>query len=299
MDKKYCFQCNKENEYYIKQEYNEYEIHGVIYKVKQNIYYCAVCNEEIDGGNLQEHMEQMCLGYLEHFGLSYEKLINIRKKYNLTQAEFAKVMGWSNKSVVRYEKGQSLPQREYVDAYLELEVNPYILYNMVETKKKELGESYKDIINKLKSTKQFKGISLLLFYLNKKKLFKTQATKLSFFTDFKCLKNINNKISSFEYAHAPYGPLINDFDERINDLIAAGIIEITVDDEDRLLLSTNMKCHTEIFIDEELQIMEDIYNKYGDKSSSELSDISHKFIGWQKTKNGEIIDESYANDINI
>jgi len=299
MDKKYCFQCNKENEYYIKQEYDEYELHGVEFKVKQNNYYCAVCNDEIDGGNMQEKMDKMCLGYLEHFGLSYDKLIKIRKRYNLTQEEFSKVLGWSNKSIVRYEKGQSLPQREYINTYLELEMNPYKLFYMVENQKEALGSSYNAIIDKFKCNNYCKGLYLLLYFLNKKNLYKTQITKYSFYSDYLNKKNNNNKISYFKYIHAPFGPLIDNFDELLNDLIQAEIVSVSVDDDDKLMLKSNINCNIDMFTKDELSVMEEVYKKLGNKSSNELSKISHEFIGWKNTIDGEIIDEKYANDLII
>ena len=41
------------------------------------------------------------------------------------------------------------------------------------------------------------------------------------------------------------------------------------------------------------------YKKYGNLTSKQLSDISHDFIGWKNTKDGEIIDTDYAKELNV
>lgn len=297
--KKYCFNCNQENDYYVKKEKVKHVIHGVELNIEQDNYYCSKCHEEIDGGTIDDELKTVAIAYLDNYGLSYESMISIRKKFNLTQELFANVMGWSNKSVVRYEKGQSIPQKEYINAYLELALNPYNLFYNLEKKKDELKESYDLIIERLKKSSLYKNMNILLFFLNKKGLYKTQINKLAFFSDFLDIKNNKKQISSFRYAHAPYGPVIDDFDEAINDLIQANIFYFKIDDDDKTIIYANIKCHEEIFDKNELFIMNDVYKKYGNLTSKQLSDISHDFIGWKNTKDGEIIDTDYAKELNV
>ena len=65
------------------------------------------------------------------------------------------------------------------------------------------------------------------------------------------------------------------------------------------MLSSNIACNTDVFTKEELSVLDEVYKKYGNKSSKELSELSHDFIGWKETKDGEIIDEKYAKELHI
>ena len=294
MDKKYCFNCDKENKYYVNQEYVEYELHGVKFKVKQDLYYCSECHEEIDAGNSQEEMNNMIDGYFNYFGLSLQKLSDIRKSYNLTQELFAKILGWSKKSIVRYENGQSLPQSEYMNTYMELMNDPIMLYSLIDNKKDELKDDYDTILNKIKDNKLYKGINLLLYILHNRTLYRMQLMKNAFAIDILYHKNQKKRLTSFDYAHAPFGPVIDDFDKLFISLISHDYIEFKADENDKILLRGLKEPNMNIFDKEEISIMNEVIEKYKDKSSSELSNLSHKFIGWKNTKDGELInfDES-------
>jgi len=299
MDKKYCFNCDCENDYYVKKEKILHTIHGVEFYVEQNNYYCSVCNDEIDGGNLQEEMDNMTNGYFNCFGLSLNKLSEIRKSYNLTQELFANILGWSKKSIVRYEKGQSLPQREYINTYMELMNDPIKLYSMVEDKKDELKDDYDEIIKRLKDNQLYKGINLLLYVLKNKTLYRMQLMKNAFAIDTLYHKNQKKRLTSFDYAHAPYGPVIDDFDKLFISLISHGYIELKVDDNDKIMLKGVKEPNMNIFTKDEISIMDEVINEYKDKTSKELSDISHEYIGWKNTKDGELIDFKYSDNFKL
>ena len=82
-------------------------------------------------------------------------------------------------------------------------------------------------------------------------------------------------------------------------MIQANIFYFKIDDDDKTIIYANIKCHEEIFDKNELFIMNDVYKKYGNLTSKQLSDISHDFIGWKNTKDGEIIDTDYAKELNV
>ena len=42
--KKYCFNCNQENDYYVKKEKVKHVIHGVELNIEQDNYYCSKCD---------------------------------------------------------------------------------------------------------------------------------------------------------------------------------------------------------------------------------------------------------------
>ena len=292
MKKEYCFNCGKEIEYIKKHELVHHIIHGVEFDINQDVYYCKDCGEEIDVGNMDEELKSTIKGYFNYFGINNPS--DMRMKYNLTQELFAKIVGWSKKTIVRYENGQSLPQREYMNTYMQLNFDPFKLYSMVENKKEELNDEYRTIIERLKDDDYFKGANLLLYILKQKPLYRIQLIKNVFAIDTLSYKNNNKPITKFKYAHAPYGPVIDNFEDILNAMIKYDYITLDFGYNDKPILKYNMEPNMEIFDKEEIDIVNKVIEKYKDKTSTELSNISHEYEGWKKTKDGELIDYKYA-----
>ena len=292
MKKLYCYNCDKETEYEIKKESVHHYVHGVEFDVEQDVYYCKDCGEEIDACNLNEEFKLVTVGYLNYYGI--RSLTDVRKKYNLSQELFAKILGWSKKSIVRYENGQSLPQKEYMSVYMYLNLDPLKLYSMIENKKDELKENYNLIINKIKDDELYKGVNMLLYILKQKILYRIQLMKNAFAIDTLAYKENNKPVTNFKYAHAPFGPVINNFQDLINAMIKYDYINFIFGDNDKPILNHNIEPNMSIFSKKEIEIMDEVIRKYKNLSSKDLSNISHKYKGWIETKNGEIIDYKYA-----
>ena len=124
--------------------------------------------------------------------------------------------------------------------------------------------------------------------------------KYLFASDFLNYKLFNKTISNFKYAHAPWGPIVNNQDALLNLLIKQDYIKLasSVDDSAMLfapLQDTDLSC----FNENEIKVLDKIIDKFKGMSAKDLSDWSYEFIGWMKTKDGEIIDFKYARELDI
>ena len=54
-----------------------------------------------------------------------------------------------------------------------------------------------------------------------------------------------------------------------------------------------------LFTKEEIIIMDKVLNQLNNKSASQLTKWSHSFKGWNDTKDGEIINYSYAKNFEL
>lgn len=300
MEKMYCFECDKDVTGEVRVEKINHNIHGQNVVIDERVFTCPICGTEYDFDSYDVFVHDINVAYLNLFGLSFEKLKEIRETLNLSQELFAEALGWSKKTINRYENGKSLPQKEYLDTYISLLNNKSNIYSILKNNKNLTKEKYYKILNRINVEIDFKSINVILYILNKVKLNRTQLMKYLFAIDFLNYKLFNKSISEFKYAHATYGPIVNDQDALINLLIKQDYIKLESSFIDNSMLFVPLqKADLSNFNEQEINVLNKIINNFKGLSANELTDWSHAFIGWIKTKDGEIIDFKYAKELDI
>lgn len=296
-EKKYCYNCDDYVNIIKTKQERTYTIHNINITVEEDCYNCKQCKEEIIDENLNTSLEKVYKKYLENYSLSIDKFKIIRKSLNLTQEQFAKALGWSKKTITRYELGQSIPQREYLTVYQKLQSNKDEIINILNNNKKNLNqEDYYAILKKVNITTSIKTIHAFLYILKNNSLFETQIMKYLFATDFETQKVLNKPLTTLKYAHAPYGPIIDERNEIINYLLNNKYIKIIFTNDEKIKFIATQEYDCNLFTKDEKEILKKVKDRLKGKTSVELSNWSHNFLGWKKTKNGQIIDyKKYIN----
>lgn len=295
----YCYECNKDVKSNIKTEKNKYTYRGKEFLVVEEVHYCPKCGNILINDNFDNDMYKIYDCYLKLFDLSFEKIKEIRTNLNLSQEVFSKILGWSKKSIVRYENNDSVPQGEYLNTYMILNENPYYIVKLLERQKNNFTEEdYYKILSILPFSKVYKTVNTILYLLKNNKLCETSLMKHLFAIDFYNCKENKEAITNLKYAHLPYGPVVDNRNSLYNFLIKNDYIKIEIND-----MSTNFTTDKDfdkkLFTKEELNSMKLIKDKFKGYSASELSDWSHSFKGYIDTKNGGIIDYKYAEYLDI
>ena len=70
-------------------------------------------------------------------------------------------------------------------------------------------------------------------------------------------------------------------------------------EDDKILFKPAQDCDLSLFTKEEIIIMDKVLNQLNNKSASQLTKWSHSFKGWNDTKDGEIINYSYAKNFEL
>lgn len=296
----YCFNCDKDVEYEIVNEKREYTIHNKKIVVDENVIYCLTCHNELIDENLNNDLNNIYNEYLKIYDLSFDKFKEIRKSLNLSQELFAKALGWSKKTVVRYENKQSLPQIEYLYVYKKILNNKMEFLNILEERKERIDiKDYNNILSKVSLDLDLKTLNVFLYILKDNNLSITQIMKNLFAIDFYSYKEINDSITNLLYVHAPYGPIVNNRNYYIDILVKNGYINIIIDNNDNLLFKANKEYDINIFNAKEIEILNLVKRKLKNKTAKELTEWSHKFKGWIDTNDGKIIDYKYAKYLNL
>lgn len=299
-EKMYCYNCDDYVNATKSNQERTYTIHNINITIEEECYQCKHCGEELIDENLDNSLNAIYNKYLETYSLSINKFKEIRKSLNLSQELFAKALGWSKKTITRYELGQSLPQREYLTVYQKLQKNKDEIIHILNNNKNINQSDYYTILKKMDTNVDLKTIHTFLYMLTNNPLFETQIMKHLFATDFESQKELNNPITKLKYAHAPYGPIIDERNEIINYLLKNNYIQIIFTDDEKIKFIANHPYDLIFFNEEEKNILEKVKRKLKGKSSTELSNWSHGFRGWQQTENGQIIEyKKYIKDFDL
>lgn len=330
----YCEVCGREVETKIITRKEVLNVCGEDIEVDAQVMVCAECGEEL----FNEELDSATLinAYNEyrrrHKLLLPEEIRRIREQYGLSQRSFAKLLNWGDKTIRRYENGAVqdrahnslllfLREPENMRTYLtenEVALDEKQISRLLETVEKleqdtdfRVGRRYFDLFfsrvpceeNGFKGFDYEKLCAMVLFFAHKSAgLLKTKLMKLLNYSDMIFYKENGLSISGLKYAHLPYGPVPDNFDMILGKMAADHIAHIEV------FYDGSYENHQVIpecdvpegaLSDEEIEVLNRIYEKFKNFGSAEISDYSHREKGYNSTKTGQIISYAYAMDIQL
>lgn len=331
---KYCDKCGKKVETRIITHPETFKVCGEDIMVEAQVLVCAECGEEL----FCEELDSATLvnAYNEyrkrHKLLLPEEIKKIREQYGLSQRSFAKLLNWGDKTICRYENG-SIQDKAHNSLLLFLKepenMKTYLIENELAIDEKQ-KEKLLDTVEKLEQDREyraekiffeqyfsnvpceengFKGFdyeklcAMVLFFSHKNsELLKTKLMKLLNYSDMIFYKENGVSMSGLKYVHLPYGPVPDNFDMLFGKMSADHIahIEVVYDngyEKHQVIPECDMQIG--VLTEEELDVLERIYEKFKDFGSADISNYSHKEKGYSTTKQGEIISYSYAKDIQL
>lgn len=332
--KKYCEECGKEVETKIITKRESYDVCGEEIEIDAQILVCAECGEEffcqeLDNATLVNAYNEY---RRKHKLLLPEEIKKIREQYGLSQRSFAKLLNWGDKTIRRYENG-SVQDKAHNSLILFLRkpenMRTYLTENEVmldERQKNKLLET----VDKLEQDTEYRAerrffdlffskvpceengfkafdyeklCAMVLFFANKStELLKTKLMKLLNYSDMIFYKENGISISGVRYAHLPYGPVPENFDILLGTMAADHIAHIEVfydNGYEKHQVIPECDIPDGVLSDDELDVLERIFEKFEGFGSADISNYSHKEKGYSSTKQGEIISYAYAKYIQL
>lgn len=332
--KKYCEECKREVETNIITQKESYIVCGEEIEVDAQVLVCADCGEEFFCEELDNNTLLAAYNKYrkKHKLLFPEEIKRIREQYGLSQRAFAKLLNWGDKTICRYENG-SIQDKAHNSLLLFLREpkNMRVFLNeneilLDERQQKKLYNAVGELENKTKINDESnlidlyfsntpcaengfkvfdyeKTCAMVLFFAHKNTdLLKTKLMKLLNYSDMIYYKENGISMSGLRYAHHKYGPVPENFDILLGKMAADHIahIEVLYDngyEKHQVVPDSNIPVG--MITDDELNVLEKIYEKFKDFGSVEISNYSHKEKGYCETKQGEIISYIYAKEIEL
>ncbi len=248
-----------------------------------------------------------------------DQIREIRQKYGLSAMKMSDVMGMGPNSWRNYEADEvpskvhanliqmiSTPEnfREYIEKFSEVEAKEREKI-LKQVQKLELDnidclepllrfEYLPDITTGFKSFNKEIVKSVILFYAEQLKPFKTKLNKLLFYTDFVHFRKYSKGITGLKYAAFQYGPVPDKYDVLFGLMSDMDYFDIEYDmsnygEVERILPNPANPFIASFLTPMELETLELVLNRFKTTSSSEIADISHKEKAWKDNVEGKKI----------
>jgi transcriptional regulator with XRE-family HTH domain len=219
--------------------------------------------------------------------ITLENIAKKREKYSLSQEQLAKQIGISRPTLDKIEKGKrTLKESEKIDLIkvfedLETEGNP-VRINIPE-----------------KNIQKFEQV--LLYILERvgarPNVGKTVIYKLLYFIDFDYYEKFEKQLLGLTYFKNHYGPAPREFSTVIEKLIQENkIIPVSSSffSRDQKKFLPRISPDLSVLNGQELDMINEVLDKYADRSATELSEMTHRDVPWQVADFGADIDYEYA-----
>lgn len=313
-----CDNCGSK-ETYVKEYHHKYN--DIEFYSKRR--FCSKCNNLVYDEELDNEASKKAIREKNKIlGVDPDKIIALRKKYNLTQEQFSKIIGCAKKTLISYEQGTSVPNDIYIVTLKMLLENPNIIKPMIESNLSRYSqEEYQKITSKLsiiyeeednkkenQELSKYNGyteyslskIKNLILYLSQNTILKTKLLKELFYCDFISYKNIGKSITGLEYKKYQFGPVPRNYEQILNKLIQSKSISLNLiidSDYECNQISSIEKPNTKDFAKEELDIINRVIKYFKNYSSKKIVDYSYKEKAFTDTKENNLISYDYAFDI--
>lgn len=274
-------------------------------------YICADTNEQFTTTELDEiNIGQVYNQYRVKYGIPFpDEIKEIRDLYDLSASKMSEILGLGANQYRLYESGE-MPS-EVIGKTLKTITNPFIFLSYIHNAENQFSrKEYVKICEKVErvckdknriqqttpiytaakrsSTNGYAPLSLnkikniILYFIDRiGGVFPTKMNKLLFYSDFYSYKKRGIGLTGLTYKAIQYGPV----PERWNILygsiegIEHEIISFPSGNSGEQLFSQS-KPDLSIFTQKEIEILDEIINKFGDKNANQLSELSHKEDAW-------------------
>lgn len=325
----YCAECDEPVRAEVIERNGELAVKGEAVAYTEKIPVCPRCGAEIgDSRTSQENFEAAYAAYCSAHEIVYKPdIVELRRRMGLSVREFSRFLGFGEQTAARYESG-SIPDELHSNT-IKLASNPQgaamLLTmngrNMTEAsrrmveeyvKRLETGEEADSIWermygggfpvgpNEFNGYRQADGVrigALVSIIADKcRDLYKTKLQKAMFFCDFYAFEVTGLSLTGMSYAHADYGPVMENYDECLRKLESQGVIEIVPKGDWGEVIEPASR-HASPFNDSETEMISDVCKFVNTFSTAgEISSYSHLLGAWRGTTSGQRISYQACKD---
>lgn len=316
----YCVECDREVDARIEHRDETMRIRGQETPYGGEVAVCPVCGAVIADSRVEtRNLDAAYSAYRSANDLlSPEEIREIRQRYSLSLRDFSRFLGFGEQTVARYESGAL--QDETHDGMMRLAASPEGASLLLEIRRAQLPERIVDAVGRFIASQpprrleaidldwppldacaptrengyrafdwERAGAAVVSLARRCRNLYKTKLQKAMFFLDYYCFGLTSSSLTGIAYAHADYGPVINDKDTLLYALQRQGKIALVPNGWGEIV--TPLVDPDEVFDERELGYIE-LVARFVDtfESASEISDFSHGLAAWRDTRSGEVID---------
>lgn len=329
-----CPLCGKEHDLEIRERVATTIIKDEIVEYNEVYYFCEnekENNEFANGKMLNANLLNARNEYRRIKGLlTSDEIVEIRKKYGLSQVDLANLMGWGEATISRYES-KAIQDESYDTILRKIKDDPNVAYEYLEKNKERLGSKYLEIkdrivdmineygnqliskqllenvyikysepsiFNGMKSLDIEKLACIINYFAKKiKGLYKVRLMKLLWYADCMYYKAHGISMTGLVYCHNDWGAL----PEGHREMMQLGSInvreELRGDENIQYHIMPKEGVETDVFTSEEKDVLDRVIKQFRYCSAQGIADYMHEETAYKNTNDGEFISYEYAKEI--
>lgn len=335
--REYCPYCKKEVDYKIEKR-DVKEFRGIEIDTYENVAVCKECHQDLYVNEIEEkNNERIYELYRAKANIiKPQDIVELRKKYDISQRELTAILGFGKMTINRYERGgvPTKSQSDYIrllidndnkfiekvkEAYKNCNINDKTYKKIVSEElnttidKDQIQDNIRrylryalnrkpDIYNGYKSLDIEKVENIISYIASKvKNLTITSLNKYLWFIDILSFNQRSVSITGLTYQNQKFGPTI--IDKKYDEISLLDNKYTREDIETENGNTTKIISNGNYDLDKisatEKEIIDTIIKILKNKTVTDISDLSHREEGWKKTKRLEKISFEYAMNLNI
>lgn len=212
-----------------------------------------------------------------------------RKRFGVSQAALAKQLGMSRPTLHKVECGErALTNEERKQAerfFATLTEHELVTDVRINIPQKNLAKFKQVLLYILKTVGAQPNVGMTVLY------------KLLYFADFDYYEKYEEQLMGLTYIKNTHGPTPREFVSVVKDMKESGeLIEVKskyFTHEQKKYLP-NREPDLSLLSGRELELIDDVLDRYADKSARQLSDLSHHDMPWKATGDKQNIDYELA-----
>lgn len=331
-----CPLCNKTHEVEERERFATISLKGDSVTYKERFYYCVNADEEENefetGTMTNENLLNARNAYRAKHGLlTSDEIVAIRENYGLSQVDLARLLGWGEATISRYES-KAIQDEAYDNMLRLIKDNPLIALEFLKKNSDKfsgfkLVEIRSRIVEKLDSygkkyltRKAFEGeyasfeepsdsngfvtldidkLEAAVSYMaeNVQNLFKVKLMKMLWYADALSYKKNGYAITGLVYRHNEMGALPIGHYSLMNLENLDVREEVSPNYDSMLHVYPRKGMDYSVLSDKERSVLDAVIKKFKNYKAKEIVDYMHEEKAYLETKPGEIIPFSLAKEI--
>lgn len=318
-----CSECLNMSEYDVVDRRETYEVRGEEITVDARVAVCRRCGKDIGLATFDDtaFRAAYALYRARHNLLQPEQIKAIRSKYGLGQKAFARLLGWGDVTLARYETG-SLQSGSH-DTQLRLAEDPANIRVLLERNGDQLTREQHDVLEQrlgeLSSEHETllvreessvyelsapvrKLQEMMVYFAGQTGTWRTKLNKLLFYSDFLHFRRFGASISGARYVRMQYGPVPADFYGVQARLVDDGSIDerpAHAGDCEGTVFAALRQADMALFAESEVAVMADVAAHFTGWSASRISEFSHREPAWLEAEDRATIPYEKANRLQL
>ena len=323
MERVICPECAEATEYNVVTRRETLPVRGEDVVVEARVAVCRECGADIGVDTLDDATLQAAFGvYRARHGLLMpERIREIRGRYGLGQKAFARLLGWGDVTLARYETG-SLQSKSH-DATLRAAEGPGYVRRMYQLNGDRLTpDQAGSLTSRLDQlSPQLEGLiareepahytclsaskklaEMMVYFAQSPRMWRTKLNKMLFYADFLHAKRHGVTISGAPYVRMQFGPVPSGFYALQGQLVdEASLDEVPAEagDCEGTLFLARRPADRSVFSESELGTLEDVGAHFATWSAGQVVEYSHQEPAWIETDDRETISLGYASSLRL